>query len=605
MTNDPLNSTRAAPGGWWRYGRAFIAPLLIWFIVLGAMWPLLSDWVNGQAVFNRDAIQEWLVEARNPTHTLSDLVEGYIKRSREYQDLHNRLLALGQQPGAPSAGFNGEVEEPLSPAQREIRDLRYRHGWLRLEVLPGKRFEIAEFLKSLGEPPTKMYPGQLPLFPVIYRMAVWFDEADMPHGEGVSQIDGRNLHDPITWDSGLSPGSEQYQEQTVRLRGGATVRIVYQVRAWSQRQQADRDRAKRVRLLSLLALAATAFALGWLLLLHAGERHRQHALEQVEHARQKSLAEEERRMAAEREALEKTRLAQAEEKRRVETERQLLEQSLAAREAERQALELKSHLWASIGIMAGAYAHNIKNLLVRPGDLLRRCLEGKGTAADQERMIKEVQQTLGMVTERLQQILQTVRRDPNQSEVRPLDLNQMVRHLGRGWGELSADRWQADLVLEPTPEPLWILGDESHLQQAIENLLFNARDAMFEMRNQLRDAARKGPKPGSPEWRQAMIEAAQWRGRVVVRCRRLGDQAVLEVADNGSGMTEEVRQRCTETHFSTKRDNALHQGNMVGMGLGLSFVAEILKHHGARLEIESAPGKGATFRIVLPVREQV
>ena len=59
--------------------------------------------------------------------------------------------------------------------------------------------------------------------------------------------------------------------------------------------------------------------------------------------------------------------------------------------------------------------------------------------------------------------------------------------------------------------------------------------------------------------------------------------------DNGIGMTEEVRRRCTETHFSTKRDNAIYEGNSTGMGLGLSFVVAILEHHQATLEIESEP----------------
>jgi len=65
--------------------------------------------------------------------------------------------------------------------------------------------------------------------------------------------------------------------------------------------------------------------------------------------------------------------------------------------------------------MAGSYAHNIKNLLVRPNDLLRRCLEGDGLSSDQVHMLHEVRQTLGTVTERLQQILRTVRRDPSRS----------------------------------------------------------------------------------------------------------------------------------------------------------------------------------------------
>src|SRR6185436_16902167 len=109
--------------------------------------------------------------------------------------------------------------------------------------------------------------------------------------------------------------------------------------------------------------------------------------------------------------------------------RKLLEQRLARQAAERQALELKSQLYASIGIMAGSYAHNIKNLLVRPNDLLGRCLEADGMSADQQQMLHEVRHTLGTVTERLQQILQTVRRDPNQSERVRLDLNELVEEM--------------------------------------------------------------------------------------------------------------------------------------------------------------------------------
>jgi hypothetical protein len=50
-------------------------------------------------------------------------------------------------------------------------------------------------------------------------------------------------------------------------------------------------------------------------------------------------------------------------------------------------------------------------------------------------------------------------------------------------------------------------------------------------------------------------------------------------------MSEDVRRRCTETHFSTKRDNALFAGLSAGMVLGLSFVQLILEHHRATLEI--------------------
>ena len=147
-------------------------------------------------------------------------------------------------------------------------------------------------------------------------------------------------------------------------------------------------------------------------------------------------------------------------------------------------------------------------------------------------------------------------------------------------------------------------GDVSHLQQAVENLLFNARDATFEMRNHLRDLARRVDVGDAVKRKQALIAAAAWRGRVEVYTRREGTAIVLEVRDNGAGMTEEVRRRCTETHFTTKRDNAIYEGHSTGMGLGLSFVLTILEHHRATLEIESEPQHGTTFRMRFPAAQE-
>src|SRR5207245_3087813 len=176
------------------------------------------------------------------------------------------------------------------------------------------------------------------------------------------------------------------------------------------------------------------------------------------------------------------------------------------------------------------------------------------------------------------------------------------RDLDGAWRELARDKWKLEVVTEPSDDaPLCVAGDVSHLQQAIENLLFNARDATFEMRNHLRDEARRAPGLDERRRKEALIAAAAWRGRVVVRTRRVANAVILEVSDNGAGMTEEVRRRCTETHFSTKRDNAIYEGNSTGMGLGLSFVAVILEHHRAPLEIISRPLAGTTFRIRFPI----
>jgi signal transduction histidine kinase len=549
----------------WRYARALLAPLLLWLLVVVALREPLSSWVRGESTYDQAALEEWLEEARGFRQTLPEMIDDYLDRARHYAELQAR-------PGG------------------EALDLQRARA---AQAVAVKRFDIREHLETLGVPPTKRYTGQLPLFPMIYRLQVRFDADALPAlpAGTTDALAGVRLDTPVTWDSGLPSDSSLYQVQVLehRIHPHATVYVRYQLHAYNKRQRIEQQHHSRLQQLMVLAVAGTVLGLGWVVIVQRRERER-----------------ERQRILARNRVVETERLLLQEERRHADTERELLQQRLATQAAERQALELKTQMWASIGIMAGSYAHNIKNLLVRPNDLLRRCLEVDGLSPDQETMLHEVQQTLGTVTERLHQILHTVRRDPSHPEETVLDLNAVVRDLEHTWRELARDKWKLELALDlnthaaGAEEPLWIAGDVSHLQQAVENLLFNARDATFEMRNHLRDAARQAEHLDGAGRRQALIAAAAWRGRVVLRTSRHGDEVVLEVADNGAGMTEEVRRRCTETHFSTKRDNAIYEGHSTGMGLGLSFVVAILEHHRARLEVESERLHGTTFRLHFP-----
>ncbi len=509
---------------WWRYVRGLIAPVLLWVLFLATLYDSLRFRLQGDEDYDRAALREWIEESRFRT-TLPEVV-------REY-----------------------------------LRDPHWQ-----------KRQELEVQLRSMADP-TRMYPGQLPLFPTIYRIELRFPPADDTPME------------PVVWESGVPRPWLEGQVHVLehRLLGSDEPPVVcqfeYQLHAYNKRQRDEQARVARARWVGLLALAATALATAWIYLAQRREG---------EIERRRLLAQEQ--------------IADAERKHE-HAERKLLEQTVATQAAEQQALELKSQLYASIGIMAGSYAHNIKNLLVRPNDLLRRCLEADGVAPEQSFMLREVRDTLTTVTERLQQILQTVRRDPSRSEVTRFDLNALVSDTHRNWVELAREKWKLNLSIALHEQPLWIEGDLSHLQQAVENLLFNSRDATFEMRGHLREQARiqnsesRIQKDDPDAVRRALIAAAAWKGAVVMRTRPDGEHAILEVEDNGIGMTEEVRQRCTETHFSTKRDNAVYEGNTTGMGLGLSFVAVILQHHRAVLEIESKPMYGTLFRIRLPLQE--
>jgi signal transduction histidine kinase len=89
-------------------------------------------------------------------------------------------------------------------------------------------------------------------------------------------------------------------------------------------------------------------------------------------------------------------------------------------------------------------------------------------------------------------------------------------------------------------------------------------------------------------------------GRVEVKLRRKGDTAVLEVSDTGMGIPDEDQARLFDRFFrsSTATDSAIP-----GVGLGLSIVKAIVEGHGGRMEVDSEPGDGTTFRAILPLAE--
>jgi signal transduction histidine kinase len=536
----PASLEQSVPALRWRpYARPLIALAALLTLAGVALYQPIRVWLVGERRYDASAMREWVEEARVFRDTLPEM-------ARAYQQSLDRA---------------GDVDPDRDPQ-------------LLLEA-----GAIEENLRSLGDPPSKMYPGQLPLFPIIYRMVLTFDR---PNSQPYV----------IAWDSELPRYPTQYQTLLHDFDPRIHLALEYQVHAYNRRQHDEQVAARRFRWIAILAVGGVLLAAAWIYLVQRQERERRSeeagARSLLEEAKQRSLEEELRRREA--------------EQRQEQTQRQLLEQQLARQEAERQAWELKSSLFANIGIMAGSYAHNIKNLLVRPNDLLQRCLGADGMSTDQVNMLQEVRSTLGTVTQRLQEILRTVNRDPSKSEPVRLDLTRAAGDLVRTWQELARERWKVQLEMTQASDALWIEVDPSQLQQALENLLFNARDAIAEMRGVRQAQTRQSATLTQAERKAALIAAAGWTGRVALRTYREGNWAVLEVQDDGIGMAEDVRQHCTEPHFTTKRNNALFEGSATGMGLGLSFVAAILKTHGATLKIESGPQQGALFQVRFPLK---
>ncbi len=93
---------------------------------------------------------------------------------------------------------------------------------------------------------------------------------------------------------------------------------------------------------------------------------------------------------------------------------------------------------------------------------------------------------------------------------------------------------------------------------------------------------------------QAIEATGRGAGRIVIETRARGDEVILEVADDGCGIPADVLPRIFDPFFTTKPVGE-------GTGLGLAISHGIVAEHGGRIEVESTPGRGSRFRIILPV----
>ncbi|MBN8249026.1 MAG: hypothetical protein J0L84_16480, partial [Verrucomicrobia bacterium] len=131
---------------------------------------------------------------------------------------------------------------------------------------------------------------------------------------------------------------------------------------------------------------------------------------------------------------------------------------------------------------------------------------------------------------------------------------------------------RVDLVRRLDPLLPELPADPTLLEQAFLNLTLNALEAMPEGgRLSIRTRVLSGRAPGS-------------RGGIVIRFR-----------DSGTGMPEEQRQRAFTSLLSSTKPK--------GTGLGLAMVARVVETHEGRLRIWSAPGRGTTIALFLPVRD--
>jgi signal transduction histidine kinase/PAS domain-containing protein len=250
-------------------------------------------------------------------------------------------------------------------------------------------------------------------------------------------------------------------------------------------------------------------------------------------------------------------------------------------EEERQQLQaqlLHGQKLESLGVMAGGIAHDFNNLLmaIRARAELIDDLDQLDTEVreDVEAILRIVDQAAALCRQML------VYAGRGAIEQRTLDLSAIAGDIPE-FLRVSVSR-RAQLALDLSEERLWVSGDPTQLRQVALNLASNASDAI--------DASGRGGTVRVTT-RCAILDRETITHAAVGRDAPAGEYCILQVEDDGVGMSAEVLQQVFDPFFSSKG---------TGRGLGLSSVLGVVRRHRGVLMVESTPGRGSRFVVALP-----
>jgi len=234
---------------------------------------------------------------------------------------------------------------------------------------------------------------------------------------------------------------------------------------------------------------------------------------------------------------------------------------------------LQSQKLETVGQLAGGIAHDFNNVLsaiIMATDFL---LNAHRPSDPSFQDIMQIKQNANRAASLVRQLLAFSRRQTLRPQV--LDLGEALSDLSILLRRLIGEK----VTLDVQRREVWpVKADLSQFEQVIVNLAINARDAM--------------PDGGKLTVRTANIGALE-SAQLAYKGMPAADYVRIDIADTGTGIPADIRDKIFEPFFSTKEVGK-------GTGLGLSTVYGIVKQTGGFIYVDSEEGKGTTFHIFLP-----
>ncbi len=240
-------------------------------------------------------------------------------------------------------------------------------------------------------------------------------------------------------------------------------------------------------------------------------------------------------------------------------------------DALRQAEKLKA-----LGVLAGGIAHDFNNVLTAVLGNAELAMDTLAEDTEAYQRLTDIVRAATSATDLCGQMLAYAGRGTLARET--LELNSMVDEIS-SLLRVSISK-KANIVKQLSKTPLSVLADRGQLRQVILNLIGNASEAVGDNPGQIVICTE------ACHYTRQQLDSLYSRSDLVE-----GEYARLSVMDTGVGMDDSTRAHIFDPFFSTKP---------TGSGLGLAAVQGIVSRHDGAISLESAPGDGTTFSIILP-----